>query len=311
MTLRLSPVVSRAILVALMAALIAGCAGAASPGPSGSAGGSPLTEQAAKEALLVHFGPLVYCDPDYYPFARADEASAATDHLAAMRADTAAWAAIAARLGFDPASTPGGDALLTTYREWKMLRGLAVTTSGDGWTFDARFGGTGPNASASSSVTHVVGTIATDGTIHIDKQEPSGPPPCPICLARGTKIATPGGEVTVEALRPGDPVWTLDRRGQRVAAAIVQVGSMPVPVSHQVVRLVLADGRAVLVSPGHPLPDGRPVAALRVGDAYDGSVVISADRIPYSGGRTFDLLPSGDTGVYWANGIELESTLFR
>ena len=309
MTLRLSPVASRAIVVALMAALFAGCIGAASRNPSASAGGSPLTEAAAKEVLLVHFGPLVYCDPDDYPVARADEASAATDHLAAMRADTAAWSAIAARLGFDPASTPSGDALLTTYREWKMLRGLALASSSDGWAFDARFGGTGPNASASPSVTNVVGTIATDGTIQIDKQEPSGPPPCPICLARGTKIATPGGEVTVEALRPGDPVWTLDRRGRRVTAAVVQVGSMPVPVSHQVVRLVIADGRAVLVSPGHPLPDGRPVAALRAGDAYDGSVVTSADRIPYGGGRTFDLLPSGDSGVYWANGIELESTL--
>lgn len=67
----------------------------------------------------------------------------------------------------------------------------------------------------------------------------------------------------------------------------------------------------MFVSPGHPLPDGRPVATLRVGDPYDGSVVASADRIPYDGGRTFDLLPSGGTGVYWANGIELESTRFR
>jgi hypothetical protein len=67
----------------------------------------------------------------------------------------------------------------------------------------------------------------------------------------------------------------------------------------------------VLVSPGHPLPDGRPIAALRVGDAYDGSVVTSADRVPYDAGRTFDLLPSGGTGLYWANGIELGSTLFR
>lgn len=311
MTLRLSRVASRAIVVSVLAALVAGCVGAASRGPSASAGGSPLTEAAAKEALLVRFGPLVYCDPDYYPVARADEASAATEHLAAMRADSAAWAAIAARLGLSPSSTPTGSGLLAAYREWKMLRALAPTTSGDGWAFDALFGGTGPNASASPSVTHVVGTIAADGTIHVDKQEPSGPPPCPICLARGTKIAIPGGEVAVEALRPGDPVWTLDRRGRRVPAVVVQVGSMPVPAGHEVVRLVLADGRAVLVSPGHLLPDGRPVATLRDGDAYDGSVVFSAARIPYDGGRTFDLLPSGGTGVYWANGIELGSTLFR
>lgn len=313
MTLRPSLVISRAILASVLIALIAGCAGAAtgSPSPSPSAGGSPLTEAAAKEGLFARFGPLVYCDPDFYPVARMDEASAATEHLAEMRADTAAWAAIAARLGFEQSATPSGAGLLAAYREWKMLRGLALTTSGAGWAFDARFGGTGPDASASPSITHLVGSIAADGTIRIDSQGPSGPPPCPICLARGTKIATPVGEVAVEALRTGDPVWTLDRLGRRVPAVVDAVGSMPVPTGHEVVRLELLDGRTVLVSPGHPLPDGRPVAVLREGDAYDGSIVASADRIPYNGGRTFDLLPTGGTGVYWANGIELGSTLFH
>lgn len=226
-------------------------------------------------------------------------------------ADATAWAAIAARRGFDPTSDPNGDTLLAAYRDWKILGALALPTSRDGWSFDASFGGTGSDASTASTITHVVGTIAPNGTIHIDRQETSGPPPCPICLARGTKIATPVGEVVVEELRPGDPVWTLDRLGRRVPAAVVEVGSMAVPSTHEVVRLVLADGRAVLVSPGHPVPDGRPVAALRDGDAYDGSVVRSADHLPYDGDRTFNLLPSGGTGIYWANGIELGSTLFR
>jgi hypothetical protein len=116
--------------------------------------------------------------------------------------------------------------------------------------------------------------------------------------------------VAVDAIRVDDRVWTIDRLGRRVPGVVVQVGLMPVPVGHEVVRLVLADRRSVLVSPGHPLPDGRMVATLQKGDTYDGSVVASADRIAYDGGRTFDLLPSGGTGIYWADGIELGSTLF-
>src|SRR5437868_984646 len=124
--------------------------------------------------------------------------------------DCPRWAAIAAHQGVDPAVAPNGDALLAVYREWKMLRALALLSSGSGWTFDARFGGTGPDASASPVITHVVGAIASDGTIMVDSQESSGPPPCPICLARGTLIATPRGDVPIEVLRPGDPVWSLD-----------------------------------------------------------------------------------------------------
>jgi hypothetical protein len=78
-----------------------------------------------------------------------------------------------------------------------------------------------------------------------------------------------------------------------------------------VVRLVLADGRTVLVSPGHQTPDAGVVGELRPGRSFEGSTVVSARRIPYSGGFTFDLLPSGPTGTYFANGVLLGSTLDR
>ena len=295
----------------MLAALAAGCAGAGSGGPSGSAGPSPQTEAAAKEALIDRFGPLAFCDPDSYPDAQGDDVGAATEHLAAMRADTATWTAIASHLGFSPSSAPNDSTLLAAYREWKALRALVLTSEGDGWRFDARFRRTGPDASPTPSVTHVVGTVDASGRIVVDTEEPSAPVRCPICLARGTMIATPEGDVAVESLRPGDPVWSVDLAGQRVRAVVARVGSTRVPAGHEVVRLVLADGRAVRVSPGHPVSDGRPVAALRVGDGYDGSVVVSVDRVPYDAGRTFDLLPSGGTGTYWANGIELGSTLSR
>lgn len=38
-------------------------------------------------------------------------------------------------------------------------------------------------------------------------------------------------------------------------------------------------------------------------------VVTGADSIMYGGGCTYDILPAGDTGSYWANRILLKSTL--
>ena len=151
----------------------------------------------------------------------------------------------------------------------------------------------------------VQGTIDTNGVITVTSQAGAGPPNCPICLARGTRIATPDGPVAVEALHAGMTVWTRGDGGLRVAAAVVAVGSTPVPASHHVVRLVLADGRELRASPRHPLADGRLVGTLVPGDAVDGSTVLSADREVYESDATFDLLPAGPTGTYWADGILL------
>jgi hypothetical protein len=37
--------------------------------------------------------------------------------------------------------------------------------------------------------------------------------------------------------------------------------------------------------------------------------VVFLEDVPYEGSATYDLLPSGDTGLYWADGILLGSTL--
>ena len=44
------------------------------------------------------------------------------------------------------------------------------------------------------------------------------------------------------------------------------------------------------------------IGDLRPGDTLDGSHVLSAEREPYDGGYTYDLLPGGDTGFYFADG---------
>ncbi len=142
-------------------------------------------------------------------------------------------------------------------------------------------------------------------------QAASGPPPCPICLARGTLIATPAGSLAVEDLREGMAVWTADLRGDPVAGVILAVGSMVAPAAHRVVHLVLSDGRELRASPGHPLADGRALGAVVPGDTVDGAIVVIAELAPYGLGQTFDLLPSGPTATYWADGVPLGSTIGR
>jgi hypothetical protein len=159
---------------------------------------------------------------------------------------------------------------------------------------------------------HVSGTIARDGTITMASRDAAGPPNCPICLARDTAILAPDGPIAVEELHVGTVVWTLDAAGRHTVGTVLAVASTPVPRTHRVVRLLLSDGRSVVASPGHPLADGRVLGSLRAGDRVDGARVVSARRAAYAGGRTFDLVVSGPTGIYLAgDGIPLASTLDR
>lgn len=133
--------------------------------------------------------------------------------------------------------------------------------------------------------------------------------PCPICLAEKTLIDTPTGSVRVEDLQIDDPVWTVSNSGKRVDGVVVEISKTRVPNDHQMVNLVLEDRRTFQVSPGHPTIDGRVVGDLSMGDLYDGSRVVTSERVAYKDEFTYDLLSSGETGFYFANGILLDSTL--
>jgi hypothetical protein len=305
----------RVCALVLLVAVVACGGGAAtpsSPAPSATGGTatiSPagLTQATLKYRIVDRFGPLAFCDPDYYPVARADEGALAHQRLPDIQKDAPTFSAILAHLGIDVASSYTSDQELAIYREWKMLNALRLDQVNAGFHFNGVFVGFG--SPISSSTNRVDGTIDQQGAITVASSTPSGRPPCPICLARGTRIATPSGDIAVEDLRIGDIVWTLDATGARVAVPLVEIGETPVPATHRVVQLRLSDGRAVDVSPGHPTADGRRVGDLRAGDHYDGVVVVSAELSPYTGGATFDVLPEGATGMYWANGVLLGSTL--
>jgi hypothetical protein len=271
-----------------------------SPTPSPAPGG--LTQAQLKYRLVDQFGRLLFCDPDYYPVARADEGALAHQRLPEIQKDAPTFSAILAHLGIAPAASYTSDQELAIYRDWKMLNAIKLEQVGGGFHFLGIFG-------TPQQASRVDGTIDERGNVAVASRTPSGQPPCPICLARGTRIATPAGDIAVEDLNVGDVVWTQDMDGARIARPLVEIGSTPVPATHRVIQLRLSDGRAVDVSPRHPTADGRKVGDLVAGDGYDGAVVVSAELIPYAGGATFDVLPGGATGTYWANGVLLGSTI--
>jgi hypothetical protein len=276
----------------------------------GSAGmvgrvGTPLTIDQLKFKVMDAVGVPIFCDPDFYPIVReGGEQANADSYYPQIRADAELYDAIV-----EHEHLPSGDLdeaqKLTLYRAFKRLRALVLTKNGDSYTFEARVQAQGSN----TSIQLVDGSVRVDGVVSVTSRTPSGMPPCPICLAAATLIATPGGDVRVTDVRPGMLVWTADGHGGRVAVPVVEVGSMAVPPGHVMVHLRLADGRELLASPGHRAADGRPLGSLAMGDELDGSKVTLWELVPYSGSRTYDLLPAGPTGMYWANGILLASTL--
>ncbi len=307
--------IRRLPLLAAVLVLAAACAGgpdSASPTPSPTSAPTPapgpaLTVPDLKYAIIDRFGPLWYCDPDFYPIQRAEEIDAARERWPEVMADAAGFKAITTREGIDPAGAFTDDQKLVVYQAWKGLNAIALDPIGnDAFRFDYL---AQPAPGGGPEGTRTAGTVTATGDITIEQQAAAGEPMCPICLSRGTRIETPDGGVAVEELRIADPVWTLDAHGNRVRGTVIALGSTDAPANHHVVRLVLADGRTVTASPGHPLADGRRLADLRAGNTVDGSVVVSADLVSYEGARTFDLVVSGPTGTYLVDGIALGSTL--
>ncbi len=266
------------------------------------ASGPRLSSSELKYHILERFPDFFFCDPDFYPVARDDELSQAREHLDEMRADAEMWAVLMRHHGLEERATLSEEQLLAIYRDYKRLRAIQLTAEGDVYRFRILTG-----SAHSDRGMAVTGWVDVYGNVEIEKQEPAYLI-CPICLAAGTRIATPKGEQAVETLRPGDLVWTRGENGQKKAAPVQQVVQTAVPIGHHIVHLKLADGRELWVSAGHPTADGRLLGTFKVGERLDGSSVVLSEVIAYDSPFTYDLLPEGAT-IYWANGIPLQSTL--
>ena len=134
---------------------------------------------------------------------------------------------------------------------------------------------------------------------------------CPICLSENTYIDTPKGYVPIKDLQKGMTVWTVDTTGSRNIGIILETTRREVPSTHTMIHLTLNDGRELFASPGHPLADGRAIDSIVEGDNVDGASAVKVQWIPYGGKATYDILPSGGSGLYWANGILVKSTLAK
>jgi hypothetical protein len=292
----------RLALAAAVAVFAIAC-GASTPAPAPV--GPPLTITQVKFRVLDSVGMPVYCDPDFYPIAReGGEQANAIAKFPQIQADSELYSTIIAHERLSETNVTDSEKLII-YRVYKLLNAIVLNRAGDGYTFQVRV----RSATGTASYQLVSGTVRTDGVVTESSRTPTGAPNCPICLAAATLISTPIGDVRVTDIKPGMLVWTAASDGARIAMPVLEVGSMPVPAGHLMVHLVLADGRELLASPGHRTSDGRPLGSLATGDMLDGSTVIGWELIAYAGDRTYDLLPAGPTGTYWANGIRLSSTL--
>jgi hypothetical protein len=250
--------------------------------------------------LFSNFPNLFWCDPDSYPVAR-DEQPQAIALFTTIRADQAEFSAILEFLRLtNKTDYTDGDKLLI-YKEHKKLNYAAQLTAADGaYNFNLRVDrGQGER---------IEGIIKTSGEVQITKREVSVNT-CPICLAVGTLIDTPEGGIPVEQLAKGMLVYSLDTAGNRIVTEILDTSATPVPVFFKIIKVELNDGRTLTASPEHPTAGGIAVVEYKAGDELDGAQIISSNFITYESSRTYDILPSGTTGLYWANGILLKSTL--
>jgi hypothetical protein len=304
---RISPMPAgrKPLVVALVAVAVAGAA--CGTGPATAPPSPPKSLPALKLAVLDAVGGhLDYCDPDVYPISRGNPVQNAQDRLPTIKGDTEAYAAILRHEHLTAGQPLTSAQLLAVNDLYKQMQAIDLQPDGDGYRFDLLV----PKKDSDTGNERVTGTVTKDGSVTIEGRGAGERFACPICLVEGVRIATPTGSVAVQDVRVGMRVWTTDANGRRIVGVVLRIGHMQAPLGHEVVRLTLADGRVVTASPGHPTADGRTLGQLRVGDRLDGSRVVSADPIPYGGSETFDLLPSGPTGTYVADGILLGSTLF-
>jgi hypothetical protein len=131
-----------------------------------------------------------------------------------------------------------------------------------------------------------------------------------MCASPTTPIATPSGERAIADLVVGDLVYSVDHDAI-VAVPITRVNRTPVPATHRVLRVTLANGRTLEVSGGHPLATRGTFDDLEPGGTLDETQVLGVQSVRYGYEFTYDILPASDTATYFAAGVRIGSTLAK
>ncbi len=141
-----------------------------------------------KYRLTEEFPDFFFCDPDFYPVGRGDELEIAHARLAEVQANAELWALILRHHDLEGASVLSDEQLLAVYRDYKCLLAVSLIVEGARYRFQMLTG-----AAEGRQGILVSGWIDAQGAIEIEKREPAFLI-CPICLAAGTRIATPQGK---------------------------------------------------------------------------------------------------------------------
>ncbi|MEK7682421.1 MAG: hypothetical protein AAB321_00040, partial [Chloroflexota bacterium] len=178
----------------LVVLLTMACGRRNSPGPAPTSvptlGPTLLqTPTEIKYLLVDNLGEPFFCDPDYYPVARADETDLALTWFAQVDQSGEEFQGILRQHDLPDPSHLSVDEKLLIYREHKKLSAIALGPLGEAYRFELRI-------SEGEAGFVIEGTIDRAGQIEIQKKEPSFNT-CPICLAGDTLVDTPHGPVAV------------------------------------------------------------------------------------------------------------------
>ncbi len=144
------------------------------------------------------------------------------------------------------------------------------------------------------------------------------------CMPNTARILTSQGEKQIDNIQIGDSVYTFNNIDGKFLAPIIQVNKILVQKDYIMTKITLEDGRSIQASPKHPIPIERDYATssknqyeellfseIKIGDHIDRTRVVFIEFVNYNGGFTYDILPAGESGYYWADGILVGSTLYN